>query len=87
MGFVAEPGGSLLVAAGTPDAQWAANLLDDPTVTWSLAGRTVEGTAELLDDRDPRRGRIVRELILRSGTPAEGLGSGPMFELRPTPRR
>ena len=86
VGFVSEPDGSLLVAAGTPDAQWAANLLDEPSLAWTVGGRTVEGVAEPLDDRDPRRGRIVRELILRSGTPAEGLGSGPMFRLRPLPR-
>ena len=30
VGFVEEPDGSLLVAAGAPDASWALNLLADP---------------------------------------------------------
>jgi deazaflavin-dependent oxidoreductase (nitroreductase family) len=84
VGYLAEPDGSILVAAGSPDAAWAANLLDDPRVTWTIGDRTQDGIAELLEDRDASRGRIVRELILRSGTPAEGLGSGPIFRLRPT---
>jgi hypothetical protein len=46
-------------------------------------GRSFLGEADLLDDRDPRRGRAVRELILRYGTPSEGLGSGPIFVIRP----
>jgi hypothetical protein len=46
-------------------------------------GRSFVAEAEELDDRDPRRGRAVRELILRYGTPSEALGSGPVFVLRP----
>jgi deazaflavin-dependent oxidoreductase (nitroreductase family) len=85
VGFVPEPDGSLLVAAGTPDAQWAANLLADPRVSVTIRGRTFAAIAEELDDRDARRGRAVRELILRFGTPSERLGSGPVFVLRQVP--
>jgi hypothetical protein len=46
-------------------------------------GRSFLAEADLLDDSDPRRGRAVRELILRYGTPSEGLGSGPIFVIRP----
>ena len=84
VGFVDEPDGSILVAAGSLDRAWAANLLADPSVEVDAAGRSFVGEADVLDDRDPRRGRAVRELILRYGTPSEGLGSGPIFVIRPT---
>jgi hypothetical protein len=84
VGFVEEPDGSILVAAGSPDSAWARNLLTDPAVEVSVLGRTFVGEAEPLDDRDPRRGRAVRDLILRFGTPSEGLGSGPIFVIRST---
>ena len=83
VGFIAEPDGSILVAAGAPDSAWAANLLADPLVDVTIGGVTFAAVAEALDDRDPRRGRAVRELILRHGTPSEGLGSGPIFTIRP----
>ncbi len=83
VGFVAEPDGTILVAAGAPDSAWARNLLADPSLTVAIGSRTYDATAEPLDDRDPRRGRAVRELILRYGTPSESLGSGPIFAIRP----
>jgi deazaflavin-dependent oxidoreductase (nitroreductase family) len=83
VGFVEEIDGSLLVAAGTPDASWALNLLADPDCTVTIGERTYAARAEALDDDDPRRGRAVKALILRYGTPSEGLGSGPIFVLRP----
>jgi deazaflavin-dependent oxidoreductase (nitroreductase family) len=86
VGFVDEPDGSILVAAGSLDRAWAVNLLDDPVVEVEAGGRAFTGEAEVLDDRDPRRGRAVRELILRFGTPSEGLGSGPIFVIRPVDR-
>jgi deazaflavin-dependent oxidoreductase (nitroreductase family) len=87
VGFVEEPDGSILVAAGSLDRAWAANLLADPTVEVELGDRAFTGEAEALDDRDPRRGRAVRELILRFGTPSEGLGTGPIFVIRPLDAR
>jgi deazaflavin-dependent oxidoreductase (nitroreductase family) len=83
VGFVEEPDGSLVVAAGEPDASWALNLLADPEVTVTIGERTYGAVAEPLDDDDPRRGRAIRDLILRYGTPSERLGSGPVFVLRP----
>jgi len=70
------------VAAGSLDRAWAANLLADPELEVTIAGRTYAAEAEVLVDRDPRRGQAVRELILRYGTPSEGLGSGPIFVVR-----
>jgi deazaflavin-dependent oxidoreductase (nitroreductase family) len=83
VGFVAEPDGTILVAAGAPDASWALNLLADPDCSVTIGERSYLARAESLEDDDPRRGRAIRELILRYGTPSEGLGFGPVFLLRP----
>jgi deazaflavin-dependent oxidoreductase (nitroreductase family) len=83
VGFVEDPDGSILVAAGAPDASWALNLLTDPDCIVTIGERSYAARAEPLEEDDPRRGRTVRELILRYGTPSEGLGSGPIFVLRP----
>jgi deazaflavin-dependent oxidoreductase (nitroreductase family) len=84
VGFVKEPDGSILIAAGAPDAAWALNLLTDPDCTVTIGERTYLAHAEPLDDEDPRRGRAVRGLILRYGTPSERLGSGTIFVVTPT---
>jgi len=82
LGYVDEPDGSILVAAGSPEADWARNLDADARcrvvvgeVTWP------EAVAEPLDT--PQAQRAVRELILKYGTPAERLGRGPAYRLRP----
>ena len=80
VGFVEEPDGSLLVAAGSVTTDWARNLLADPRATASWGGREVAVRAEPLDG-DAFAGAI-RSLILRYGTPAENLGNGPAFRLR-----
>ena len=80
LGYVEEPDGSLLVAAGLADAAWARNLDADARATISLGDETWEATAEPLDRAGLQS--AVRELILRYGTPAEKLGSGPAFRLR-----
>jgi deazaflavin-dependent oxidoreductase (nitroreductase family) len=85
LGFVREPDGSLLVAAGDPTADWAANLDADPACGVTIGDVTGEYVAEALDDED--RNRAIRELILRGGTPAERLGLGPAYRLRPRPDR
>ena len=80
-GFIEDADGAWLVAAGSPDADWAQNLLADPRCRVTIADRTWSATAEALEG--PERNRAVRELILRYGTPAERLGAGPAFRLRP----
>jgi deazaflavin-dependent oxidoreductase (nitroreductase family) len=81
VGYVEEPDGSLLVAAGSPDAAWARNLEADPRCRVTIGEQTLDMVAEELDA--PEAARVVIALILRYGTPAEGLGRGPAFRLRP----
>jgi deazaflavin-dependent oxidoreductase (nitroreductase family) len=77
----AGPPGALLVSSGSPDAAWARNLLADPRCRVRIAVRKFDAIAEPLEG--PEHARAVRELILRFGTPAEGLGRGQSFRLRP----
>jgi deazaflavin-dependent oxidoreductase (nitroreductase family) len=84
VGFVHDdegPPGSVLVAAGAPDSAWALNLLADPDCEVTLGDRTFGAVAEPLGGTD--HARAIRSLILRYGTPAEGLGHGPSFRLLP----
>jgi hypothetical protein len=80
VGYVDEPDGSLLVAAGDR-AQWALNLFAHPEVDVEVGERRFAAVAESLETAD--HGRAIRGLILRYGTPAERLGRGPSFRLRP----
>jgi deazaflavin-dependent oxidoreductase (nitroreductase family) len=80
VGFIEESDGSIVVAAG-PGAHWAANLLADPACAVTVGGRTFDGVAEPLGGAD--LAAAIRDLILRYGTPAERLGSGPAFRIRP----
>ena len=82
VGYV-DDGPSILIAAGSADADWARNLLDDPVCHVRIGSRSFDAVAEPLDG--PDHARAVRELILRYGTPAETLGHGQSFRLRPSP--
>ncbi len=81
VGFVEQPDGCLIIAAGSEGADWARNLAAHPTVVGAWGGREQRFRAEPLDGAD--FASAIRTLILRYGTPAEGLGSGPAFRLRP----
>jgi deazaflavin-dependent oxidoreductase (nitroreductase family) len=87
VGFVDddEVPGALLVAAGSDDAAWGRNLLADPACRVRTGDRTFDAVAEPLTAAE--HGRAIRGLILRYGTPAEGLGRGPSFRLRPVETR
>jgi deazaflavin-dependent oxidoreductase (nitroreductase family) len=74
--------GAVLVAAGGPDTDWARNLLAEPACRVHIGDRTFAAVAEALGPAD--HNRTIAALILRYGTPAEGLGRGPTFRLRPT---
>jgi F420H(2)-dependent quinone reductase len=78
---VDEPDGSVLVAAGSPDAHWALNLLADPEAAITIGERTSRVSAEPLAGAE--HAAVIRALILKYGTPAEGLGRGPSFRLLP----
>jgi deazaflavin-dependent oxidoreductase (nitroreductase family) len=80
VGFVEDADGSLLVAAGSPDAAWARNLLEDPTCVVTIGETATPCRAEELAGTE--RNAAIGGLILRYGTPAEGLGRGPVFRLR-----
>ena len=82
MGFLDAADGSLLVAAGDPDADWARNLETDPACRATIGSRTFEATAERLDGTEAAQ--AVVGLILKYGTSAERLGRGQVFRLRPT---
>lgn len=84
VGFIEEPDDGLLLAAGEPDADWARNLEADPRCRVTVGERSWEALAEPLDAADANR--AVAQLILRYGTPAEKLGRGRAFRLRPSPR-
>ncbi len=71
--------GSLVVAASSPDAHWALNLLDDPGCRITIGDAVWDATARLLEGS--QHAEAVRDLILRYGTPSENLGSGPAFEI------
>jgi deazaflavin-dependent oxidoreductase (nitroreductase family) len=81
VGYVQDPDGSLVVAAGRPEAAWARNLLADPACLVTIGALTAPYRAEELNR--PERNAAIARLILRYGTPAEGLGRGPTFRLRP----
>ena len=81
VGFVEGSDGSLLVAAGSPDADWARNLEADPHCRLTLGEIQWDAMAEPLEGAEAAT--TVSALILRYGTPAEGLGRGPVFRLRP----
>jgi deazaflavin-dependent oxidoreductase (nitroreductase family) len=83
VGYFEEPDGSILVAAGGPDTNWALNLLADPEAVLTIGSRSTPVLAEPLEWAD--HGRAIRELVLKYGTPAESLGNGPSFRLRPVP--
>jgi deazaflavin-dependent oxidoreductase (nitroreductase family) len=85
LGFVEDPSdldAGVIVAAGAPDSGWALNLLQDPACRVTIAERRFEAVAEPLDGA--AHAAAITALILRYGTPAEGLGVGPTFRLRPT---
>jgi len=77
--------GAIVVAAGAPDTAWALNLLADPTCHATVGERSFDAIAEPLVG--PDHAAAIRALILRYGTPAEGLGHGPSFRLVPAPSR
>ena len=83
VGYLQDADGSLIVAAGSPEADWARNLEADPRVRATLGDRTFDAVAEPLDL--PVAAAAVSALILKYGTPAEGLGRGPAFRIRPLP--
>ena len=80
VGFTQEADGSLLIAAGGRDIDWARNLLAQPACSVTIGDETAPYVAVELDGAE--RSHAVVSLILKYGTPAERLGRGPAFRLR-----
>jgi len=83
VGFVERPDGALIVAAGSAEADWGLNLIAEPACRVTIADLTVGAVARELEGT--AYAVAVRDLILKYGQPAEGLGAGPAFELRRVP--
>lgn len=81
VGCLEEPDGALLVAATDDTTVWGQNLLADPACAVRYGDRAFAAIAEPLTGAE--HARAVSGLILRYGTPSEGLGRGPSFRLRP----
>ena len=81
VGYVDSADGAIVVAATAPQAAWALNLLVEPRCRVTIGDETREAVARPLAGAE--HAAAVRDLILRYGTPSEGLGSGPSFELTP----
>jgi deazaflavin-dependent oxidoreductase (nitroreductase family) len=81
VGFVTDRDGALLIAASTPGADWALNLLVSSECVVVREGVPRRYLARPLDEAG--RQAAVAALILRYGTPAERLGAGPAFRLVP----
>ena len=79
VGFAIDDGGALLIAAGGPDVDWARNLLLEPRCRLTIGDETGDYVATELDGAE--HSQAVVALILKYGTPAEGLGRGPAFRL------
>jgi deazaflavin-dependent oxidoreductase (nitroreductase family) len=79
VGFLEEPDGSLLLAAGDERADWVLNLRSSAECQAIIGDRSAPYVAHELDDVE-RAAAVVR-LILKYGTPAERLGRGPAFRL------
>ena len=80
VGFVQQPDGTLVTAAGSPEADWGRNLLAEPACRVTIAGVTTAAIAQELEGAE--HAAAVRDLILKYGQPAEALGAGPVFGLR-----
>jgi deazaflavin-dependent oxidoreductase (nitroreductase family) len=85
VGFVERADGTLVIAASSPYASWALNLLSEPACRITIGDETWAATARELEGSE--HAGAVRDLILRYGTPSESLGSGPAFEVRRSPAR
>jgi deazaflavin-dependent oxidoreductase (nitroreductase family) len=81
VGFVESDGGGLYIAAGSDSTDWGLNLQAQPRCRATIGDRTVTYRAHQVDGTE--RAQALTELILKYGTPAERLGRGPVFQLRP----
>ena len=76
VGFVDAPDGSVLVAAGADDSDWALNLRHDQRCTVTIGElRSMYDAAEI---DGAQRSTVIGALILKYGTPAEDWAAVPL---------
>ena len=80
VGFIEEDDGCMLVAAGKDDADWVLNLRANPHAIATVGDKTAV-YKEAIELEGEERSAILVALILKYGTPSEGLGHGPVFRL------
>ncbi|MDL2335529.1 MAG: nitroreductase family deazaflavin-dependent oxidoreductase [Chloroflexota bacterium] len=80
VGFIEEDDGCMLVAAGSDNADWVRNLRANPHVSAMVGDKSADYNQAIELEGDERSAILVA-LILKYGTPAEGLGHGPVFRL------
>jgi deazaflavin-dependent oxidoreductase (nitroreductase family) len=80
VGFLDESDGSMLVAAGSDTADWVLNLRANPRSRTRVGDRAAEYDQAVEREGDERSAILVA-LIIKYGTPSEGLGRGPVFRL------
>jgi deazaflavin-dependent oxidoreductase (nitroreductase family) len=80
VGFIEEDDGCMLVAAGSDTADWVLNLRANPHSRATVGDRSAEYHQAVELEGDERSAVLVA-LILKYGTPSEGLGRGPVFRL------
>jgi deazaflavin-dependent oxidoreductase (nitroreductase family) len=80
VGFIEEADGAILIAAGDPNADWELNLEAEPACTVTIGELSARVRAEPVFGAE--KNAAIAGLILRYGTPSEGLGRGPVFRLR-----
>lgn len=80
VGFIEEDDGCMLVAAGTDSADWVQNLRANPHAI-ATVGEKSAAYNQAIELEGDERNAIVVALILKYGTPSEGLGRGPVFRL------
>jgi deazaflavin-dependent oxidoreductase (nitroreductase family) len=80
VGFIEEDDGCMLVAAGSDTADWVLNLRANPHAI-ATVGEKSAAYNQAVELEGEERSAVVVALILKYGTPAEGLGHGPVFRL------
>lgn len=81
VGYVRHDDGSVWLGAGRAEAQWPKNLLATPRCRVRIGGSELDYEAIALAGEE--RARAVAAIQAKYGAPAQRVGTGPVFVLRP----
>lgn len=81
VGYVEHPDGTVWLGAGRAEAQWAKNLLANPSCRAKIGKQERAYTATQLDGAE--RERAMAAIHAKYGAPAARVGTGPVFALVP----